>query len=478
MTKGSDFYPISRLASACLSMLKIEEKYLDEDVRTYVNNITKLCRIGNDFPDALLCAYMEGIDRTMHQLLQRQQHRGTSGSGEPTQQPPPGLEHWSNSFYPLRVTRATFNQQPLREQGSLLTLAVRTGVVRYLRVLGYFQVGHLLEYALILHALESWRDSSQIMCLSDRSDTLLFLLRNASAPEQFGPHGILWEHAVTIADLLQKGKPHECYELIRVFMVSTQEPKTLLLTPISYDGHVVLEPIRLIHSLQINHDCEIRRLGDELDQLAGIPTLAVAGNPLDSVSRASTVDMVSRHRHEDFGSRASFHTQDFRTDSRPISHFDSLPRRRNASSVQDAGISSSTATTTGRWPVPQASVQPRGISTSAQPPPNISKLHEHSQDIHYHSCAPILADSAHLRILDSVITHTHEPYHGFHDAYQKPEKLPSDQSRLEQRSTAGANGFGVPSEALYSATHSSPRPPPPSNLPPLPFGWTSRNEHR
>lgn len=136
------------------------------------------------------------------------------------------------------------------------------------------------RYALVVHALHDWRDPLPNSSLHDRADTLTFLLRNCSRPEDIGLGGSLWQCAVVMGEeLLKKNKPVELAELLRIFLITAKSPRSLMTK--RFSNSEVKDPLSLLQQLKgysgsqsTGHSCnasvsasEVRGLGEELEQL-------------------------------------------------------------------------------------------------------------------------------------------------------------------------------------------------------------------
>lgn len=173
-------------------------------------------------------------------------------------------------------------------------------MVRYMREFADFTAFHSLgKYALVLHALEGWNDDSVTASLHERSDTLLFLLKNAVRPEDVGLGGSLWQYAIIIGeDMIKKNRPVECAELLRLFLTHAFSRRALMTKKVVLENEIK-DPAALLWKLKgcsIASESssmsmlDVRSMGEELELLAfsNGPFVNVSHHFLDMVAKASS----------------------------------------------------------------------------------------------------------------------------------------------------------------------------------------------
>ena len=144
----------------------------------------------------------------------------------------------------------------------LLSLAARTGIIRYLNTNSNFQsCDSLTKHTLVLHALDSWNDNPQRISLQDRTETLQFLLQGVLLEDDTSRTRVMWISALKIGGTMVNNKPVECAELLRSFLTTTPNRKALMAGNIIDTGFE--DPWTLIRELRSQR----KLLADELERL-------------------------------------------------------------------------------------------------------------------------------------------------------------------------------------------------------------------
>ncbi|KAF2652569.1 hypothetical protein K491DRAFT_43805 [Lophiostoma macrostomum CBS 122681] len=287
-TKDSQFCPATNLASAYLSMMRVADSPTDENLRRYVIYAIAFCRMTSKMSDPMLHRYVTCIDETMSRQW------GKTGSSSSTGG---ATIHWSVDFLGFRTEFSI--QTKLREHASIHTFIARQGLVQYLKS-SYHDPGvdPFSRYALVMSALDGWRDpltETEEISLHDRAETLLFLLRNLSRPEDVTLFGELWDYAILISHGITPDE--DCAELLRIFLTTAQSPRALMYQP-AQDGSLVKfgveDRMKLIRRMIDSSNIDVRNLGAELERHISPQSSSGASNFfVEAISKS----YITRERH-------------------------------------------------------------------------------------------------------------------------------------------------------------------------------------
>jgi hypothetical protein len=284
MTTRTGFDAMACLAYACLAMLKVQPGHYQKPTISYLNSLMAFCRSVADISDQSLLELVSCTDRTMRHHQQ---------NTEPLCLYPSSSMHWSADLYLVQCVDHHNSPTQIRQHASIITFATRNGLLRYLKLLAHNdRPPSALSNILILHALESWRDHLMKPYLNQRTDTLQFVLQNASGLGNGSSWKSIWEYGMIVADDLQnRGMPLDCAELLKVLLLAGQSRAPLGTSKVRKPSkpQETIDPLELVRQLKNYksprgkdvtplsytalqeiklHDEQVKQLGSDLELLA------------------------------------------------------------------------------------------------------------------------------------------------------------------------------------------------------------------
>ncbi|KAF4624989.1 hypothetical protein G7Y89_g13181 [Cudoniella acicularis] len=268
MTKGTEFDPYWSLTSSCLSLLKTDLSYTSTFLLQNLQNCVTFSRRAPTISDHDIGKIFNAIDGTMH--LYRQKFFESGRGGDDVLE----KSHWSTSFFKVK-TVLPFREGHFNEFGSASIVAARLGLCRYLKAFYDFRtIDSFSKYCVVLHALESWRDTfedipdSRCIPWQDWTDTLLFLLQNAAWLEDQALDDSLWQNAVMVCKRFIDGGDHvKGAEVMRICLTTLHSRARYSLKTTTYrvdNKFETVHPVSIIQKIKLADE----GLGNELERLA------------------------------------------------------------------------------------------------------------------------------------------------------------------------------------------------------------------
>jgi hypothetical protein len=258
------FEPYQRLAAACLALAKLSGvRFWQTITMTYVAFVFKLYKHAPSDIRVRLVGYIAALDdatTSCHMMVQEQDQVFTQ-----TQ------HHWTATrvaqemllgcygSYGTNRWNGTLLAEGLPRPASILTLAARLGFTQYLQAKSaHYDFKPLL---LLSFALDSWiEDDSEPPALSDRRDTLLFLLNEMRKFKAEDDVDDIRSFSLEFAEGYTSNKETDLSVFVACFIVTKTSPESWS------DTYPTTRLRDMSRTLQRDHDSENQQLGLRLSQ--------------------------------------------------------------------------------------------------------------------------------------------------------------------------------------------------------------------
>jgi hypothetical protein len=223
LTDEMQFSISTRLASGCLSTMKLARQIVDRTHEIYLTITTQLCREVMDTPTQPGYAFMVELDRTMSEL-------DTPSGSEYDPQPYSTTwfsTHWSCKF---QLTSTDFLVPSGLNYASIYTYAAERGLLAD-PVPFPTDIDDHHRFEMVIRALSSWTKiegprNSRSPSLKHKIRTLMYVLDRVTRPEIRYFDVAIWQATLVVCKTLQQDERYlEAAHLLRTMVCSSQFPK-------------------------------------------------------------------------------------------------------------------------------------------------------------------------------------------------------------------------------------------------------------
>ncbi|CAN9221747.1 unnamed protein product [Alternaria alternata] len=290
LTNDMAFDCNSSLASACLSMMWLANRFNDHRLRWYLEVAAGFCRKATTTEPYVIQQYVLEMDSIMSVF----HGRSLSIHGERP------CIHWSVSSHRLNLNGV---DPAVDNYASIHTFAAGQGILAHLRLLP-LNADHEGRFAIVLHALSIWKNKllHKEIAFEEASGTLSYLLHNVSSPESVAFNTSLWQQALFLCKNMQESPGHDknlaAAQLLKVFLSAISSPQSLLQTSRQAWQSAFVDPThvlnRFITYTNANPSKESKALLHDLERLTGTQGKRYGDAGVDRKGSNSQ----SNHRHE------------------------------------------------------------------------------------------------------------------------------------------------------------------------------------
>jgi hypothetical protein len=265
LTNDMAFDCNSSLASACLSTMKLVNRFEEPQLKWYLEAAADFCRKATTTEPHVIQKYVLEMDNIMSVIYGKSLSIYDEGS----------CQHWSVTSHHLDLNGI---DPAVDDYASIHTFAAGEGLLAHLRLLS-LDADHEGRFVIVLHALSMWGDKLPGMeiTLEEGSDTLSYLLRNVSSPESAAFNTSLWQQALSMCRNMQAypGRIHNlaAARLLKIFLSTVGSPQSLWQTSSQAWQSTSADPTDVLNSFRahthLNPSQENKALLHDLERLTG-----------------------------------------------------------------------------------------------------------------------------------------------------------------------------------------------------------------
>lgn len=236
----------SSLISACLSTMKLADRYDEDGVRWYLEATASFCRQATTTEPQITQKYVYEMDHIMSKFQQRSRRPYDGRSRVRTL-------HWSAEPHEVESVELAL---AVEEHKSIHTFAAKRGILAHLRLLP-FGIGDEERFVIVLNALFIWRTRlfrarNNDVSLDIATKLTSYLLRNVWGPESVAFGTSLWQQALTWCTNTKADRYSilEAARLLKVLLSAVDAPQSLWQRSVQAWNDFIIGPTHVLKSFR------------------------------------------------------------------------------------------------------------------------------------------------------------------------------------------------------------------------------------